>query len=401
MNKLRTIASVITFSLFASLSPAPQKGICIVPVADLLSQKVIPQAGQSVLDCYQAIPLSENPPLKLCTRVTQLLYNQEVTILGKEKGQLYIETPYWHLKKPTSSCPSSKNDRFWTLASNIKPLSALTQEEQTTIPDPVRSHSKRPTIILKNPFECPQTGLTYSVGTRFVITQEDDAAYTVSLYDLTEKEMVTCNIPASLCIKEVPLSPKEKRTLFVKMIREWAHPHNGFIPYVLGGTSIGKLPADDRFIEKKVGNFFLPSIIHKRPTYTDYPYNGVDCIGLIRLASLVSGTPLYATNSTSLSSILQKLPAGSLPENGDLVYWKGHMAIISDVDKGLLIEARGYNHGYGIVQEIPYQEQFHLIHTTDDLVKASHKHSLLGRFDKRGIKRETVHNLTIYKLPIE
>ncbi len=387
--------------LWSSLHTAPQKGICIVPVADLLSQKVTPQPGQSVLDCYKAIPLSEDPPLKLCTRVTQLLYNQEVTILGKEKEQYYIETPYWYLKKPTATAPSTKNDRFWTLASNIRPLSSFTQEQQATIPDPLGSPSKHPTLILKNPFECLKTGMTYSVGTRFVITDEDEDAYIVSLYDSVKKQTISTLIPAQVCVKEKVRSPEEKRALFVELLQEWTNPKEGVIPYVLGGTSIGKPLTDNYFIEKNKGSFFLPDIIHKRPSYTAYPYVGVDCIGLIRLALLVSGTPLYATNSTSLSSILQKVPAGSFPENGDLVYWKGHMAIITDKDQGLFIEARGYNHGYGIVQEIPYQEQFHRIHTTTDLVKAARTHSRIGRFDKKGVKRETVHNLTIFKLPVD
>ena len=74
--------------------------------------------------------------------------------------------------------------------------------------------------------------------------------------------------------------------------------------------------------------------------------------------------------------------------------------MISDIQKGLLIEARGYNHGYGILQEIPFFEQFQNIFSTQDLKDAYLHKTPINRLNKAGEIVQKINDLQIMKLPI-
>ncbi len=394
------IMLVLSLSTTAVISKT-EKAICIVPIADLLSQKMTLSKKPTILEGYKNIPASVTTKKKIpfpasndCPRVLQLLYNEQVTILAQEHEQCYIETPYWHL---TLQNVSKKNNRFWTLASNLLPVNRLNPEEQNSIPPAENSQLlSGSTVILKDFFYCPQTKLTYCAGTRFIIQKETAKQYTILIYDPELKKLITSHVPSCVCKKEG--NNKNKRTLFLQTVRGWTGNAEKIIPYILGGSSVGeRLSAEDFTVQKIKKNY---CDLYTIPSYPSYPYQGVDCSSIIRCACLIAGIPLYATNSSSIASALEKLSPDDYPRNGDLISWKGHIAIISDVKKGLLIEARGYNHGYGFVHEIPYSEQLHGIETTDDLVTAYRNKKHIDRIDKLGQKRETISDLMILKLPV-
>lgn len=383
----------ITPSLLALKKPIP--AFCSVPVADLVSQKFKPG---TILEHYAALPLSENRPLSFSCRATQLLFNDRVLILEQNKEQSFVETSCWHLKTPSSRSPGYKNNRFWTLTKNLCPLSTLTADQQATIPPTDSAEAIEKIIILFLPWHCPETATTYSAGTKFVIYHEDKEQYQIQLYHPTLKHPVISLVNKELCILNKKRSEIEKRKLFVKILQQWAHGIPDQIPYVLGGASIISTFKNPLFEEKKITLDGEKNRVFTRPECTVTPHTGVDCAGIIRLACNIVGIPLTATNSRSIAESFSKLSPTAPLQNGDLLCWKGHVAIVSDTTKGLLIEARGYEHGYGYVQEIPYQAQFKGIITTEDLINAYHTKKPIKRLNKKGRHQETITTLQILSL---
>lgn len=377
---------VSTFFLYNSLSTKSEPGICIVPTADLVSSAFTPLSGLSIFEQYKKIPLSEDV-IKFCFRNTQLLYNQPVTIITQKNEQTLIEAPCWYLMNGPIIL---KNRQFWTLSKNVIAVRDLSPEQHNTIPDDTRD-----TVILESPYYDAATDSLYSAGTRFVVHKRHVRHFTVQLCTPDKQGVQTCQIPRSLCVKQNRRSTK--RMLFLELLQKWTRRPFYPIPYVLGGASIGKSLTTTTFKEIKQKG----TISYEWPDFTDYPYQGLDCSGMIRLACNITGIPMEATNSKSIAYTLKKLPLNAQVQAGDILYWKGHIAVISNTEKGLLIEARGYNHGYGYVHEIPYHEQLKGIVTTDDLVKAYRTGVPITRIDKEGKARQTITDFTILILPTE
>lgn len=65
--------------------------------------------------------------------------------------------------------------------------------------------------------------------------------------------------------------------------------------------------------------------------------SGIDCSGLVQLAHLVCGRPCPAD-----SDLIREAcdPVEGVPQRGDLVFWKGHVAMM--VDEGRLIHANAH-----------------------------------------------------------
>ncbi len=390
------ILLLLSNHLYGTFRPVP--AVCIVPVADLLSQKFSITGKYSLDEQYAFLPLSEKQPAAVCCRATQLLFNERVTIVDQQGEQCYVETPFWHLKTSSFQSPSTRNNRFWTLKKNLLPLSKIKSEDEMSIPptDPETSLEKIITLLL--PWSCFETNNSYSAGTQFIATGQENGQYRITLYDPQRSECVESFLPKTLCVISKKRSDKQKRELFLTTVQRWAHgiPHS--IPYVLGGASILDTFKDAPFYEKKMKVGKTKGTAFFRTECTSIPHTGVDCSGLIRLACKVAGIPLTATNSKSIAHSLFELGPKSVPQNGDILFWKGHIAVISDKKQGLLIEARGYEHGYGLVQEIPYNNELKGIGTTNELMNAFIQKKSIQRLDRQGHYRETITNLTILSL---
>ena len=406
MNK---ITIPFLFLLPMLIVSKPEKAICVVPVADLLSAKIQPNKKRTILEAYKNIPASvtikkgaSSDNINECGRALQLLYNEQVTILAQEDEQCYIETPYWNLMPL-----NRKNNRFWTLASNLRPINLIGPEERKGLP--AKKNDKLTstfTMTLKDFFYCPETKLTYLAGTRFSIKgRMTNGDFKILIYDPVLKQLITSRVPGQIGIREDnPIFDLDnrfstyRRSAFLKTVRGWTDSLEKIIPYVLGGASAGERLSTKNITPQKKTQKYVD--LYTLSSYPYYPYQGLDCSSLVRCACQIAGIPLYAINTSSIASTLNKLPLNDYPENGDLIYWKGHIAIISDIQKGLLIEARGYDHGYGFVHEIPFNQELQGIQTTNDLVTAYRKKRKINRIDKWGQKRETITDLTILKLPV-
>ena len=58
---------------------------------------------------------------------------------------------------------------------------------------------------------------------------------------------------------------------------------------------------------------------------------GIDCSGLVQLSMRMAGRPVLRDTDMQVSSIGAQIEPESTPlQRGDLVFWKGHVAIMTD-----------------------------------------------------------------------
>jgi hypothetical protein len=397
MNQFLLLLTLLTASQLYTVSE-PIPAVCIVPVADLLSQKLSLTKQHSLEEKYALLPLSEKQPVCLCCRATQLLFNERVTIMEQSGEQSYIEAPFWYLKNGSFQTPSSRNNRFWMLTKNLHPLSKITPEENAAIPPTNAEEYLEKVITLILPWHCTATNTGYSAGTQFIVTKEEKDDYLIKIYNPKTPSIIESAVPKKICVLAKKRTDEQKRDLFVATIKRWAQGIPDSIPYVLGGASILTTCNTPSFTEKKIVVGKTKATAFTRSEYTTTPHTGVDCAGLIRLACKVSGIPLNATNSKSIAFSLSAVAPTASAQNGDILFWRGHAAIISDIKQGLLVEARGYEHGYGLVQEIPYSVQFQGITTTQMLMNAYTTKKPIRRLDNQNHYRETITDFTILSL---
>ena len=74
---------------------------------------------------------------------------------------------------------------------------------------------------------------------------------------------------------------------------------------------------------------------------------GIDCSGLVQTAMLACGIPCPGDSDRQAAELGAPLPPGTPPRRGDLLFWKGHVALV--VDAARLIHANA--HHMAVVQE--------------------------------------------------
>src|SRR5205814_4688733 len=116
---------------------------------------------------------------------------------------------------------------------------------------------------------------------------------------------------------------------------------------------------------------------HERDTQS--PKNGFDCSGVILRAAQIAGIPYFCKNTTTIAQCLTPLKSEQQLREGDLILIKGHVMIVSDITKNLLIEARSYGHGYGKLHEISIDQVFEGIETYKDLCDAYYEKKVVKR----------------------
>ena len=115
------LALVLVYhSLFTfNIKIKPKKAVVIVPVADLIGQKMEKLSGpQLVQQAYEQLPLcgGNTSPEISCFRLHQLLFNEVVEILEEKEQEVCVRILNFFYLIPTSNKPQVT---YWTLKKNI------------------------------------------------------------------------------------------------------------------------------------------------------------------------------------------------------------------------------------------------------------------------------------------
>lgn len=382
----------ILFFLPLMAGGTSHKAITIVPVADLLGKPAHVSAENNA-QYYQKLPLcAKNSSSN--GRIHQLLFNEIVRIEEEQGNEVRIRGNVFF-----QTADQVKHASYWTLKKNLVSLRSLQEKniDVTKLPEPLSYRENRTAqsiVTLKKPYYCKSLEITFSAGTRFVAAP-NPANTGTSVYALHPKKlnMHLITIPNQY-VMHVPTTTQGKIESFVALTKEFAHLHDGFIPYVWGGCSYTATCRSDSFSEIKRGN----TISYHRPELLQKPYTGFDCSGLICSAAQMCGIPFYFKNSFTIASQIKELTKNEQICNGDIIWIPGHVMIVSSLVDHLVIEARSYGHGYGKVQELPLSSIFKEVNSYNDLLARYHQKSSLSRLDKRGKIVQTIPQFKILKL---
>lgn len=385
-----------------------QKGIVIVPIAELVGQPM-----KTFYPCsdpatrYANIPFcgaNNNATIGVtCPRLHQLLLHEQVEILQEKDSELYIRIPDAFY---VSHDNRKEHREFWTLKKYIASYDTLKKHNVPieNFPHPISRteqyiNSPQSVVTLKQPFFDRTTGQHLSAGTRF-IQAPSKSSHSVSVYifDPMHYRFNTLRIPKKFLLPNTPRTKKERIDLFVRILQSWAHqPAPYVIPYVLGGCSfIETYPTYKFSLKETVGN---DNTKGKAYTYHNATQaHGFDCSGIILRAAQMAGIPYFCKNTSAIGATLKPLSNNEKLQNGDLILIPGHVIVIADTQKNTIIEARGYDQGYGKVHEIPLKEQFQNMHTFCDLVDAYRNKKPLIRLNRSGNVVQTIKNYQLLKL---
>lgn len=397
--------------ILALISSAPcmlysyQQALIVQPVVDLVGFSFCKEYNlKNSISHYQNIPLCAKSGRYGCPRLLQLLYNEQVTIIETHEDEVRIEISHLFFQKDTDD---TQHIGYWTHKKNVVPLAALKKKniDLSTIPQPISfigtKRQEQDLVTLMHPFLDPVTGRTYSAGTRFVRAHNTWLNKNhVPVYVLHPKtiEVVVIGLPKKDVIAHTPKKPHEQQELFVSILKEWAHLHTGFIPYTWGGCSFTGECQDTSFTLNTRKIPYGLSEYYTWPEYAGQPYAGFDCAGLIARAAQLAGMPYFYKNTTTLARNLQPIKQGEVVEAGDLIWFSGHVLIVADTTCHTAIEARGYDHGYGKIQEIALNKLFDGITTYEQLTTTYLANKPLKRLNAQGTIVQTIPTFKILKM---
>lgn len=400
MKILRILLVVLGIS-GALLAKMQVPALVIAPAADACGVH-LSRTCKGVSAYYNHLPYAPDTGAYSCLRIHQLLYNEVVTIVRElPGGEVAVEVPnVFYLDKK-----GRKRHDFWMLKKNLIPLQRLSETVRTAIPPVIDSTDSRDAyssdiLTLTAPWYDRTTNQIYSVGTRFVRDQEHDTvkSYAVMVVVPRTKKVVRAHVPKKDAIVTYYQSFHRARRVFMSLLRSWAHQSKGFIPYVYGGCSFTRpclLGGYKKVVSKKCA---LKASFWERPGCTRVPKSGFDCSNMILRAAQIAGLPYYFKNTHALKKFLKPLQKGEPLEEGDLVWYSGHVMVVSDLKKNLLIEAIGYDSGFGRLHEISISKAFSGIKTLEQLRNIYFNKKFTYRLKSTGEPWRSIYQITILKL---
>jgi len=419
MKKIISLIGAYAAVCFFLIQPIIHKkslqGIICVPIADLLGQPIHTIRKDSVPSkVYSSMSVCNahaSNTFNTCPRLHQLLYNDIITVIETTKDEACIEISHAYYDTENNN----KYNKYWTLRKNLIVLDEQhikKKSDQNTIHIPLPLNfldndssalCNQQIVTLIEPHYDTTLHLTFSAGTRFVRCplhpHNNDKKHTLKVFalDFTTMKEYCIHIPKRKCTMYNPSKTHtEKITEFLTILKKWAQGKKGYIPYVWGGTSYTyRLKSAFKEITKTTENGDYSYYEYQADMHT--PKSGFDCSGMILRAAQLAGIPYFYKNTTTISNGLTPLADESLSP-GDLIVIRGHVMVVSDIIKNLLIEARSYGHGYGKIHEIPLSDVFESISTYADLIDAYRAKKVVKRKDKNGIIRDTFKNVQLFSL---
>lgn len=389
------------FCSFRNNKNLENKAVVIVPVADVAGYALSQfDKSKSVEQLYNDLPLASGKD-RSCPRIHQLLFNEIVTIQSELDHEVKCEFEsllYFN---------ENLHKKGWILKKNIKKLQSIYPRkiDIEAIPAPYSDKNKK--IYTKNivtlawPFYCETTNLYYSAGTRFVHVKEKDTkdSYAIFILDPHSLKKRVCFVSKKYALIKYPADPNASIKHFMKLLKKWVSKDQDIFPYVWGGASfINRVNTDDFKLVATKCPRFKKRDIWIRPKLFETPYTGCDCSTVILRIAQICGMPYFFKNSRAAAHNMKPLAPNQELEEGDLIWFPGHIQIVSDLNKNELIEAAGYNFGYGKLQSIALKNVFQSINTYQDLIDAYRAKKPLKRLNKKGDPVATISNLLLLKM---
>ncbi len=374
-----------------------------VSLADTASKPLATYKGMSVAAQYNNFPWAPDKGFSSCPRMHQLKFNEVVTITSDPALDEVECTAFNFYYRDNRN---KQQRTFWTLKKNLILLSDLKKRVPLPhIPPPVSMYKapadyNKDVLTLIEPWYYEKTKKWYAAGTRFARYRNEDTqeTYAVYLIDTDRLKQERVSIPKSRALVSYPRGKQNTVALFLRLLRRWAHPGKGIIPYVYGGCGYMKRYKDGGFSRAHGRKRGYQVAFWQRTGIGERPCAGFDCSELILCAAQICGMPYYCKNTRTLMERLRPLAKGEALEEGDLVWYEGHVMIVSDLKKNLLIEAVGYEVGYGKVHEIEVKRVIRGIRNFNGLVRAHHTRHSLMRLDSKGRPSRRIRRLKILKL---
>src|SRR3990167_7412013 len=179
---------------------------------------------------------------------------------------------------------------------------------------------------------------------------------------------------------------------FVKLLKSWANLDSGFIPYLYSGSSFIYAYHRDEILQRYSDNTFY------RDELDVYPYTGFDCSCIISRATQICNLPYFYKDSITLERNLEQLNKFEELSEGDVIWFPGHVLIVSDLKNNLVIEARGYTSGYGLIHECHISKMFENINSFKELFELKTNHKKLKLLAKDGTLRYIIEEFKILSL---
>ena len=365
---------LVRFSLFITFFLSCQYAVIIDPVVDCTAE------AEDLHEQMLHIELTEkqyNP------RCYQLLCNEIVSVVAWQDDKVLVEVP--HIYYYGSCRRVLQGNSFWICKESICLLDDIHNAglEIAKIPpitqDYTAYHEK--VVALVYPFYDPVTQKIYSAGTRFVLAKEHKKDhFIVYIFDSRDFCFQQTKIPKDHCLLYQEKDSDQKKDDFIIILKKWAHLPGGYIPYVWGGSS-------------------FCYVLQEGQNPPDWVAQcGFDCSCLISRAAQIAGLPYVFKNSTTLEQCTHPLKQGEPLQKGDIIWFEGHVMVVSDVEQNLIIEARGYGAGFGRVHEIHISKLFQNMADFADLLRAYTSKQPLWLLHADGTPRVYIKEFKIFSL---
>jgi len=338
------------FYLLMILPLHPYQAYCILPVTDVLSMVVQGATLKEIQEKYRAIPYSLNDTTSEPSRLHQIIFNETVEVLKEEVGlyQSYVRiVNCFYLNKNKQKASLEGWVGNWALLPKDKVQPAVAQSFPSAINFKEPKYQSDNVVVLLDSWGDLTGNSLFSAGTRFMRLPKYDTTthYAVLKYQ-NPAQVVTLFIPRCIARIEEVSCPSQQKEIFLSLLHKWSKKRDP-IAYVWGGMS---------FIEE-LPDFSMP-----------FSHVGFDCSGLILRAAQCASMPYFFKNSMTIKNSLTALGQSALIKPGDIIWHKGHVMIVADLLNNELIEAKGYQSGFGKVQKIKLSERFENIATWQQFV---------------------------------
>lgn len=356
------------------------QAVVIAPVVDLFGEPLGTVDARTIPVCGGQLN-----PFIACKRTHQLLFHELVDVLEEADQWLRIAIPTVYYLVNNTPC-----NIYWAEKKYFLPLETIRKHNTLPTPYTMKAPDQATIFTLTEPHYDKKRNFSFSVGTRFIAAKPHQKRKKITVWALNpqKKTVETMVLPAHKCYYATQKTVDDRINDFVAIVRRLANLSTGYIPYVWGGCSF-IYPAHSNRIEEEYSTNGNPCSFYRIHDYNPPVKTGFDCASLIARAAQICNIPYFFKNTTTLAARMDEIKKGDTLRNGDILWIPWHVMIVSDIDNNVLVEARGYNHGYGKVQEKPLNKVFKNINTYQELMDHIHAKKPLIRLNKNGDEMET------------